>query len=54
MIDAEYVATFEANKNEILDKVAEAIDAGRLDGDRLLLGSRDFPEAGWHKRRSST
>ena len=53
MTDAEYVAAFEANRNEILDKVAEAIDDERAEGDRLLLGSRDFPEAGWPKRKGS-
>jgi hypothetical protein len=38
---------FEENSTEILDKVAEAIDAGRVDeGGRLLLGSKDFTEAG--------
>jgi len=51
MTDAEYVATFEDHKSEILDTVAQAIDAGRAEGDRLLLGSRDFPEAGSPKRR---
>ncbi len=51
MTDAEYVATFEHHKGEILDTVAQAIDAGNAKGDRLLLGSRDFPEAGWPKRR---
>jgi transcriptional regulator with XRE-family HTH domain len=51
MTSAEYVATFEAHRSEILDKVAEAIDAGRVEGDRLLLGSRDFPDAGRHGLR---
>ncbi len=45
--DAKYLQVFEENSVKILDKVAEAIDAGRVDeGGRLLLGSKDFPEAG--------
>jgi transcriptional regulator with XRE-family HTH domain len=51
LTDAEYLATFEKHKGEILDVVAEAIDAGRAEGDRLPLGSRDFLEAGRPKRR---
>ncbi len=51
MTDAEYVAIFENHKSVILGTVAEAIDAGRAEGDRLLLGSRDFPEAGWPTRK---
>jgi hypothetical protein len=45
--DAKYLQVFEENSVKILDKVAEAIDAGRVDeGGRLLLGSKDFTEAG--------
>ncbi len=50
MSDEQYVSTFEAHRAEILDKVAEAIDAGHVEKGRLLLGSRDFPEAGWEGR----
>jgi transcriptional regulator with XRE-family HTH domain len=53
MTNAQYAATFEAHQAEILDKVAEAIDAGRVEGGQLLLGSRDFPEAGQPARRNS-
>ena len=53
MTDAQYVATFEQHKAEILDQVARAIDSGRAEDGRLLLGSRDFPEAGSGRRNAT-
>lgn len=44
MTDAEYVATFEAHRATILNAVAAAIDAGRVEDGRLMLTGRDIPE----------
>jgi DNA-binding transcriptional regulator YiaG len=44
MTDAEYVAIFEAHRASILDAVAAAIDAGRVENGKLMLTGRDIPE----------
>jgi transcriptional regulator with XRE-family HTH domain len=44
MTDAEYVRTFEARRAAILDAVAAAIDAGRVEDGKLMLTGSDFPE----------
>jgi hypothetical protein len=44
MSDAEYVATFDAHRAAILNAVAAAIDAGRVEHGKLMLTGRDFPE----------
>ena len=43
MTDAEYVATFDAHRASILDAVAAAIDAGRVEDGKLTLTGRDIP-----------
>jgi hypothetical protein len=44
MTDAEYVATFEAHRASILNAVAAAIDAGRVENGKLMLTGRDIPD----------